>query len=392
VGASGVVENYHLLPQAYLYGFIDVMRQKSRALFFLGQLYDHSLLAYFPVTFLLKTSLVLLLLFLGALCYPAVYRRYPRQMLFLILPLALYFATAMVSRLNIGVRHILPVYPFCILLAAAGLGWWMRGSHRRAWIAAAVLLFAIVDSVRIFPNYIAFSNELDGGVNHTYRVLNDSNVDWGQSLKEVAAYLEQHPGGDCWIAVEGNPSIARATLPCHVMPAPSRSTFSLQEEIPAVIGGTVIISSAAKDPDFFAVYKNITDSRPVEIVGGAMLVYRGEFSVPLAAAMSHVSRAAYFEQQGENGRAVEEARHSVDLGPDDVRTHHALGEALALSQRRQEAQEELEAALQLCRINIVPYFRDCYQTGELLNHLYEPPARWNQAALGLLGNSRRAIE
>ena len=369
VGTCRALEKYHLIPQAYIYGFADVMRQKSRELFFLGKFYDHALRAYFPVTFALKSSFSLLVLLILGLSTLALYRLFSREMLFLLFPVGFYFAMAVSSRMNIGVRHILPVYPFCILIAAAGLAHWALSSRFKTIAASLILLFAVCDSLRAFPNYIAFSNELDGGTSRTYRFLNDSNVDWGQSLKEVAQFVEKNHVGECWIAAQGNPEIAGAMLPCHVLPAPFSPRATLPEAIPTEISGTVFLSSAAKDPDFFAVYKPISAWRPQTVIGGAMLVYKGQFNVPLAAAMSHVDRAGFYEIVGDPLHAVEESETAVTLGPDDVRTHHALGVAFAAANKKAEAKLQLAATLALCDVNRLPFFRDCYEANLLLGSL-----------------------
>ena len=369
VGTCRVLETYHLIPQAYIYGFADVMRQKSRELFFLGKFYDHALRTYFPVTFALKTSLSLQVLLILGISTFALYRLFSREMLFLLFPLGFYFAMAVSSRMNIGVRHILPVYPFCILIAAAGLAHWARSSRFTTIAASLILLFAVCDSLRAFPNYIAFSNELDGGTGRTYRFLNDSNVDWGQSLEEVAQFIKMNHVGECWIAAQGNPEIARAMLPCHVLPAPFSPRATLPEAIPPEIRGTVFLSSAAKDPDFFAVYRPISAWRPQTVIGGAMLVYSGDFNVPLAAAMSHVNRAEFYEIAGDPQHAVEESEIAVTLGPDDVRTHHALGAALAATGKKPEAKQQLGTTLALCDVNRLPFFRDCYEANLLLGSL-----------------------
>jgi hypothetical protein len=369
VDTCWVLEKYHLIPQAYIYGFADVMRQKTRGLFFLGKFYDHALRLYFPVTFALKTSLSLLVLLILGLSTLPLYRLFSREMFFLLFSLGFYFAMAVSSRMNIGVRHILPIYPFCILIAAAGQAHWARSSRFKTIAASLILLFAVCDSLRAFPNYIAFSNELDGGTSRTYRFLNDSNVDWGQSLKEVAQFIEKNHVGECWIAAQGNPEIARVMLPCHVLPAPFDPRATLPEAIPEVIRGAVFLSSAAKDPDLFAVYKPISATPPRTMIGGAVLVYNGEFDVPLAAAMSHVNRAEFYEIAGDPLRAVEESEIAVSLGSDDVRTHHALAEAFAAANKKPEAKQELVTTLALCAVNRRPFFRDCYEANLLLRAL-----------------------
>jgi len=69
------------------------------------------------------------------------------------------------------------------------------------------------------------------------------------------------------------------------------------------------------------------------VIGGARLVYNGEFDVPLAAAMSHVNRAEFYEIAGDPVRAVEESEIAFNLGSDDIRTHNALAEAFAAANK-----------------------------------------------------------
>src|SRR5205814_1273822 len=104
------------------------------------------------------------------------------------------------SGMNIGVRHILPVYPFLMVLA----GWaaWRLIEHRRAWVYVIVglLFFSAVSSIRAYPSYLAYSNELWGGPSQTYRYLSDSNADWGQQLKATKKYLDNRHIDHCWFA------------------------------------------------------------------------------------------------------------------------------------------------------------------------------------------------
>jgi hypothetical protein len=78
-------------------------------------------------------------------------------------PPALYLAVAMSSHMNIGVRHVLPIYAFLgVLIAGAAVA---LGNSQRRWIYvfAALILSQIVTSVRAFPTYIPYVNEVWGG-------------------------------------------------------------------------------------------------------------------------------------------------------------------------------------------------------------------------------------
>ena len=111
----------------------------------------------------------------------------------LALPPLVYFGFSMSSGINIGMRHILPVYPFVYVGAAAWL------SERRNWRPAMYVLVGLAvlqagECARINPDYLAFFNELVGGPGKGPEYLVDSNIDWGQDVKKMAAWLKKNTG------------------------------------------------------------------------------------------------------------------------------------------------------------------------------------------------------
>ena len=116
------IAGQRLLPQAYLYGLADVaIASEGRPTNLLGKVYPQGQWFYFPAAFVIKSSLGLM----GLLVLLPVARLLggagkQREILILAIPPALYMAASLASRLNIGWRHILAVYPFLIILAAAG--------------------------------------------------------------------------------------------------------------------------------------------------------------------------------------------------------------------------------------------------------------------------------
>jgi hypothetical protein len=98
----------------------------------------------------------------------------------------------MFSRINLGMRHVLPVYlGFSLMAAAAFLGLIELGQRLRAarGLAMALLLELTVSSVRAHPDYLAYFNPLAGS--HPERVLVDSDLDWGQDMGRLALRLRQ---------------------------------------------------------------------------------------------------------------------------------------------------------------------------------------------------------
>jgi 4-amino-4-deoxy-L-arabinose transferase-like glycosyltransferase len=141
---------------------------------------------YFPVVFAVKTPTGLLLGLVAAAF--VMIRGMKAQWLVLIVPPATYFAASMVSHINIGVRHLLPIYPFLSILAAAVL--WR---HRR--ILTVIVALVVIESLLVFPYYLAFFNLPSGGPSNGIRYLVDSNLDWGQDLRRLKTYLDKQGGG-----------------------------------------------------------------------------------------------------------------------------------------------------------------------------------------------------
>jgi hypothetical protein len=107
----------------------------------------------------------------------------------LVLPAAYLFLTGMATSYNIGIRHMLPVYP---LLAAAAVLAVFRALPPR--VAAAVLTAGVAiqaaETLAVHPHELSFFNAGAGGPAHGAAWLNDSNLDWGQDLARVAARLK----------------------------------------------------------------------------------------------------------------------------------------------------------------------------------------------------------
>ncbi|MGI8495451.1 MAG: tetratricopeptide repeat protein, partial [Pyrinomonadaceae bacterium] len=253
--------------------------------------------------------------------------------------------------INIGVRHILPTYPFFICIAAAGAGIMIRKYYFLIYLLIVILLFHAFTAWRTAPNYIAFGNDLWGGTNNTHNLLDNSNVDWGQNLKIVAQYIETENINDCWLASPGMGELVRSYQPCHLMPAPGwTATEQVIEPLPPVIEGTVFLSSAVLPPQS-TVFESITKTPPITILGGSIFVYQGRFEIPLASALSYValgSRHIRFKQFDE---AIADGQKAIELAPNDPRTHLYMGNALVMIGKSEPARLEFERVLILAQTN-----------------------------------------
>lgn len=364
-----IIRRARILPESYVYGLADIIAWGEHKPLLLGKIYPNGQWFYFPVAFTIKTSVALLLLLPLGLLTIQLYRRHPREMLFLLLPSLVFFAISLTWSINIGVRHILPVYPFFISIAAAGAG--ALASKYRAffYILIALLLFHAFTAWRTAPNYIAFGNDFWGGTNNTYNLLDNSNVDWGQNLKIVEQYLQKENIHDCWLASPGMGELVRSYQICHLMPAPGwTAAEQIIEPLPPVIEGTVFLSSAVLPPSS-EVFETIAKTKPVTILGGSVLVYQGRFEIPLASALSYIGRGNQYIRFKRFDEAIADGRKAIELAPDDPRTHLYMGNALAAAGENDEARREFEQTLILAQSNPDLYSYEQQQASHWLSNL-----------------------
>ena len=193
-----------VLPEAWLYGFAFVDRSsRYRPAFFAGEWSATGWKAFFPVAYLLKSTLGELLLHLaGFACLLAVARRSTRgrALLYRATPLlalvAVYGAFSVFSSLNIGHRHILPLYVAGAVLAGAVTLGMPRALHWLAALTGLALAGHAVESFHARPDYLAYFNPLAGGTAGAHRWFVDSSLDWGQDLPRLKRWLDARADRD----------------------------------------------------------------------------------------------------------------------------------------------------------------------------------------------------
>ncbi|HXM35406.1 MAG TPA: glycosyltransferase family 39 protein, partial [Pyrinomonadaceae bacterium] len=205
-----------VFPTYYLFGLYSVFVHNhfGHATSLLGQYSIFGWWYYFPIAFALKTSLPFLLLSLGAIGWAlwATIVRREQKLIPLLAGLAIYLGVSMTSSINIGVRHIAPLFPFLFLLGGVCLDRLLKASRANvARLLVVVLLgWMLVDGVRAYPNYLSFTNSLTLG-KPAWALLSDSNVEWGENIGELARYLHAH--GETRLV--GSLSGGWATLPLY---------------------------------------------------------------------------------------------------------------------------------------------------------------------------------
>jgi hypothetical protein len=214
--AADFARRHQLLPEAYIFGACHVwVLSRERTAFFRGEVKATGWPEFFPFTFLVKTPLAALALLGLATCgmIAALLRGSPAARTKLLttfwgstaalwLFLAVYWASAITSHINIGHRHILPTLPPLFVLGGAlavpfalvrSPEWWSARFPLRIFgvaIGTCGLVLGI-EMLAWFPSYLAYFN----GVirpSRAYRHLVDSSLDWGQDLPALRRYLDQH--------------------------------------------------------------------------------------------------------------------------------------------------------------------------------------------------------
>jgi hypothetical protein len=189
---------FDLPAHPYLLGLnrVGEFNKGGHNAYLLGRHSMHGWWYYYPVVFAVKTPTAVLLLIalaVGIGIFRIVkassrknwLRDLPLRWLVLIVPVAVYWAMLLSSHVDLGVRYLLPTYPFLYILLAAALV-----PRARAWMVVAVVALQLVEFVRIYPDYLAFFNTVSGGPGNGPKYVVDSNIDWGQDLKKLRKYLD----------------------------------------------------------------------------------------------------------------------------------------------------------------------------------------------------------
>ena len=95
----------------------------------------------------------------------------------------------LLTDIDLGVRYLLPAYPFLFLVGGCALAPGVAARVARA--ATALVFLHMLVALAATPHHLAYMNALGGPADARWRWLVDSNLDWGQELRRLRAYLEQ---------------------------------------------------------------------------------------------------------------------------------------------------------------------------------------------------------
>jgi hypothetical protein len=289
-GVAVALARAHLVPEDYARGLLFVLtHSEARPTFLLGHLSDHGFPQYFLVSFLLKSPVPLILLTL--LAAGRAIRLPRRDALFLWLPVIVYLAFTATRGLQIGHRHLLPIYPF-LFVAAGEVVAHLLSRRRTLGVVAALVLggWYAGGTLRTHPHYLAYFNEIGGGPANGFRLLVDSNLDWGQDLKRLAAWVRENDVERLKLSYFGSAlpayyGIDSEALPGYTAPHVTHVTREVRPGDVAAISATNLqgVYLAPEDRRLMERFRRLA---PIGRAGYSILVYRADFSWPERAASS----------------------------------------------------------------------------------------------------------
>ena len=282
----------------YLFGLLMATQRVAagNTTYFLGQVSAAGSWYYFPVVYFLKIPLAFHLLTLIAMCCLVLKRSLKNCFVrfnywiknhftefSMLVFLLIYWLVSIKGNLNLGIRHVLPVFPFTYILVCLVIKKQLKNIQKplikKISFSLLFIIFGwyIISSCLVFPHYLSYFNELGGGQKNGYQYVTDSNYDWGQDLKRLEVWVEKNNiekiyvdyfgGGDVFYYLgEKYLSWPGTKLPSEL---PSGSYLAVSATL--LQGGR---GEPVKNFDQAAGYYNwLNDYEPIDRAGNSIFIY-----------------------------------------------------------------------------------------------------------------------
>ncbi len=190
----GIIKTLSLPPLTYYYGLCWTLLDTEKLInpiYFMGRLSTRGWWYYYPLMFLIKTPLPILLLipirvWLGR---KGRLEDFVSKLLIILAPVFFFLAFIFLNRKQVGLRHILMIYPFIFvyLSGIASPGAWEKINRWKKFALGALLVWYALGAFWIHPDYLVYFNELVGGPEGGLKI-SVAGEDWGQDRKHLAQY------------------------------------------------------------------------------------------------------------------------------------------------------------------------------------------------------------
>jgi hypothetical protein len=275
-----IVEAHSIPAPMFFIGIDDFIQNLAagRRQYLLGQVGYQGWWYFFPVALAVKNTIPLLILVSMGAFYLLKSSWVERDWITaapVIAALAL-LVVFMPSRVTIGVRHILPIFPLLAIIGGFGAYRFCNDAGMK-YAAPAVILFILgwqlTSSFRAHPDYLAYFNELAG--HHPERFLIDSDLDWGQDLFRLSAILRQKGIKQISIAYAGSADLTQFDLPSfrELVPLQPTTGWVAISLYRLKVGAHYTLLDAGKPETPTDSFRWLEDYQPVCLVGRSMRLY-----------------------------------------------------------------------------------------------------------------------
>jgi hypothetical protein len=195
------------------------------------------------------------------------------------LPFMLYGYLAITTKFNLGLRHILPLYPFVFVLIGLAISQVWRFWDKKVRVIIVLLATGLmIESTAAFPDYLSFFNAPSGGKRGGIRLLGDSNLDWGQDLKLLAQWRRENPDEPFYLCYFGMADPAYYGIDYINLPGGYR--YGPPPQFPAAPGVIAISATHLQgihlDPALRNYYAPLRRARPLEVLGGSIYLFNSQ--------------------------------------------------------------------------------------------------------------------
>jgi tetratricopeptide (TPR) repeat protein len=334
-----------LIPRDFFKGLALVAGHESTGhwAFLCGQWQRTGWWYYFPVTMAVKTPLPLLLLtIVGSVMWLRALQPLSFQQAIPWIAALLYLLFAMAGNINIGIRHLLPMFALLTVGTASQFSLQSRRVQLCAWLCTGWLLLV---TWRACPYFIEYFNEIAGGPSNGYQWLVDSNLDWGQDVKRLKHFLDEQALTKIDLAYFG----PRKSIDYHGIAA-RRVTSG---EAAGLRSGTLAISATELMNSAWDWLRAC--HKPDARVGYTMFIYRlGDadtqerweqmLQIDPNDARAHYNLGIVMERAGDAAGAIAHYEQATQIEPDFAMAHYNLAIALQRAGRAAEAADQYEQA------------------------------------------------
>jgi hypothetical protein len=342
--------DHRLFPEALIAGHSYNLKIWQHAAYLLGEISQDGFWSYFPVAFAVKTPAPTLILLVALVVLWLCKRGRLPVNYWLVVPALIYFALAVFSRFNLGIRHLLPVYPFLFVLLGGGVATlWQNGSRTARIGVAALGLWHVGSSVAIYPHYLSYFNELAGGPKHGHKILLDSNLDWGQDLKALKRWMDGNQVRSIQMLYfgVGYPKYY-GIEELHSRDNVERRSFATAEDIElpehlAVSANFFYAGKLYMPQEMNDLLRSYRLREPVATVGHSILI----FTIDRSDSQAYNHAAFVMARRGGFAAAANLYRQALKIDARQRSTHFGLANMLALQNDFTEAARHYQAALEI---------------------------------------------